>query len=182
MCVAPFDSLCVCQAKQCSTALIRLGKWLLHSSTATAVYIRKWFLWRGSDLKWIAESTTKKNCSKSTKTNKCNYDKESRWNDSIDSLEMYTGSRTPHTRVRSNKHLNRQRVLHWGLREHNRLCRVILHANLQEECKDLGDHRCRKLQELSPELLTLDTVRGMLKSLPPCSLKPQGAGPLRVTV
>lgn len=28
--------------------------------------------------------------------------------------------------------------------------------------------------------LTLDTVRGMLKSLPPCSLKPQGAGPLRV--
>lgn len=29
--------------------------------------------------------------------------------------------------------------------------------------------------------LTLDTVRGMLKSLPPCSLKPQGAGPLRVT-
>lgn len=31
------------------------------------------------------------------------------------------------------------------------------------------------------QLLTLDTVRGMLKSLPPCSLKPQGAGPLRVT-
>lgn len=57
--VAPFDSLCVCQAKQCSTALIRLGKWLLHSSTATAVYIRKLFLWRGSDLKWIAKSTTK---------------------------------------------------------------------------------------------------------------------------
>lgn len=28
--------------------------------------------------------------------------------------------------------------------------------------------------------LTLDTVRGMLKSLPPCSLKPQGAGPERV--
>lgn len=37
-------------------------------------------------------------------------------------------------------------------------------------------------KKVSPELLTLDTVRGMLKSLPPCSLKPQGAGPLRVTV
>lgn len=54
----------------------------------------------------------KTNCSKSTKTNKCDYDKESRWNDSTDSLETHTGSRTPHTRVRSNKHLNRQRVLH----------------------------------------------------------------------
>ena len=30
--------------------------------------------------------------------------------------------------------------------------------------------------------LTLETARGMLKSLPPCSLKPHGAGPLRVTV
>lgn len=39
----------------------------------------------------------KTNCSKSTKTNKCDYDKESRWNDSIDSLEMHTGSRTPYT-------------------------------------------------------------------------------------
>lgn len=29
--------------------------------------------------------------------------------------------------------------------------------------------------------LTLDTVRGMLKSLPPWSRKPQGAGPLSVT-
>lgn len=58
---------------------------------------------------------------------------------------------------------------------------MILHVNLQEACKDLSDQRCRKLQTLSPEVLTLDTVRGMLKSLPPCSLKPQGAGPLRVT-
>lgn len=57
---------------------------------------------------------------------------------------------------------------------------MILLANLQEECKDVSDHRCRKLQKPSPEVLTLDTVRGMLKSLPPCSLKPQGAGPLSV--
>lgn len=34
---------------------------------------------------------------------------------------------------------------------------------------------CGELQRF----LTLDTVRGMLKSLPPCSLKPHGAGPLR---
>lgn len=31
-------------------------------------------------------------------------------------------------------------------------------------------------------LLTLEMVRGMLKSFPPCSLKPYGAGPFRVTV
>lgn len=30
--------------------------------------------------------------------------------------------------------------------------------------------------------LTLEMVSGMLKSFPPCSLKPQGAGPFRVTV
>lgn len=30
--------------------------------------------------------------------------------------------------------------------------------------------------------LTLEMVRGMLKSLPPCSLKPQGAGPSRDTL
>ena len=30
--------------------------------------------------------------------------------------------------------------------------------------------------------LTLEMVRGMLKSFPPCSLKPHGAGPVRVTV
>lgn len=30
--------------------------------------------------------------------------------------------------------------------------------------------------------LTLEMVRGMLKSFPPCSLKPHGAGPLRVTL
>lgn len=31
-------------------------------------------------------------------------------------------------------------------------------------------------------LLTLETVSGMLKSFPPCSLKPQGPGPGRDTV
>lgn len=31
-------------------------------------------------------------------------------------------------------------------------------------------------------VLTLEMVRGMLKSFPPCSLKPHGAGPFRVTV
>lgn len=31
-------------------------------------------------------------------------------------------------------------------------------------------------------LLTLEMVSGMLKSFPPCSLKPQGAGPFSVTV
>lgn len=30
--------------------------------------------------------------------------------------------------------------------------------------------------------LTLEIVRGMLKSFPPCSLKPQGAGPKRVAL
>lgn len=30
--------------------------------------------------------------------------------------------------------------------------------------------------------LTLEMVRGMLKSFPPCSLKPQGAGPRRVAL
>lgn len=42
-------------------------------------------------------------------------------------------------------------------------------------------HRCRQVHRESTVLLTLDTVRGMLKSFPPCSLKPQGDGPLRVT-
>lgn len=40
---------------------------------------------------------------------------------------------------------------------------------------------CKQLHRQSMEFLTLDTVRGMLKSFPPCSLKPQGDGPLRVT-
>lgn len=31
-------------------------------------------------------------------------------------------------------------------------------------------------------LLTLEMVSGMLKSFPPCSLKPQGAGPFSVTM
>ncbi len=31
-------------------------------------------------------------------------------------------------------------------------------------------------------VLTLEMVSGMLKSFPPCSLKPHGAGPFRVTV
>lgn len=31
-------------------------------------------------------------------------------------------------------------------------------------------------------VLTLEMVRGMLKSFPPCSRKPHGAGPFRVTV
>lgn len=31
-------------------------------------------------------------------------------------------------------------------------------------------------------VLTLEMVRGMLKSFPPCSLKPHGAGPFKVTV
>ncbi len=30
--------------------------------------------------------------------------------------------------------------------------------------------------------LTLEMVRGMLKSLPPCSLKPQGEGPSKDTL
>lgn len=30
-------------------------------------------------------------------------------------------------------------------------------------------------------VLTLEMVRGMLKSFPPCSLKPHGAGPFKVT-
>ncbi len=38
-----------------------------------------------------------------------------------------------------------------------------------------------KADSNNKQFLTLDTVRGMLKSFPPCSLKPQGAGPLRVT-
>lgn len=48
-------------------------------------------------------------------------------------------------------------------------------------------HQCSQMQRSTKadsnnkQFLTLDTVRGMLKSLPPCSLKPQGAGPLRVT-
>lgn len=41
--------------------------------------------------------------------------------------------------------------------------------------------RRRQLSRQSTAFLTLDTVRGMLKSFPPCSLKPQGDGPLRVT-
>lgn len=35
---------------------------------------------------------------------------------------------------------------------------------------------------VSPSVLTLEMVSGMLKSFPPCSLKPHGAGPFRVTV
>lgn len=41
--------------------------------------------------------------------------------------------------------------------------------------------RGTKVDSNDKQFLTLDTVRGMLKSLPPCSLKPHGAGPLRVT-
>lgn len=68
------------------------------------------------------------------------------------------------------------------MEEHKILNRVILCANLQVERKYITDYRCREVQNSNnKQFLTLDTVRGMLKSLPPCSLKPQGAGPLRVT-
>lgn len=37
-------------------------------------------------------------------------------------------------------------------------------------------------RSICPSVLTLEMVSGMLKSFPPCSLKPHGAGPFRVTV
>lgn len=45
----------------------------------------------------------------------------------------------------------------------------------------MTDAESYKSDSNNKQFLTLDTVRGMLKSLPPCSLKPQGAGPLRFT-
>lgn len=51
-------------------------------------------------------------------------------------------------------------------------------------CRSIKKHivqKSTKAESNNKRFLTLDTVRGMLKSLPPCSLKPQGAGPLRVT-
>lgn len=52
--------------------------------------------------------------------------------------------------------------------------------NVLTACEKTGQ-RCRQVHKRSSVFLTLDTVRGMLKSFPPCSLKPQGDEPLRVT-
>lgn len=169
-CVAPSESLCVCLAKQCCTALIRPGKWLLFSLTARAVYraFENYILWRGSDLTWRVKSTAKNRSTSFRQINATAPDVRTDWI----------------TNIRVSKLINRwigQDVLHRTLKGLKWHYRMIIHANLQQERQDFRDHRCRKLQESCLQVfLTLDTVRGMLKSLPPCSLKPQGAGPLRV--
>lgn len=152
-CVATFESLCVCLAKQCCTALIRPGKWLLFSLTARAVYraFENYILWRRSDLTWRVKSTAKNRSMSFRQINAINAkapDVRTDW--IIVGIYQHTGTETPHVGAIANKLLNRPRVSHRTLKVLKWLHRMILQANLQKECKDLRDHRCRKLQKLSP--------------------------------
>lgn len=141
-CVAKSESLCVCLAKQCCTALIRPGKWLLFSLTARAVYraFENYILWRGSDLTWRVKSTAKNRSTSFRQINATAPDVRTDW--IVVGVYQYKG-------IKANKPLNRPRVLHRTLKVRKWLCRLIIHANLQQERRDFRDHRCRKLQELS---------------------------------
>lgn len=67
----------------------------------------------------------------------------------------------------------------------NRLLLTGRGFHIRGECKHLNCCSAQMQKKYKSwfhvHFLTLDTVRGMLKSLPPCSLKPQGGEPLRVT-